>query len=187
MFRPAVLIVLALGLPGCAAVSVPGDPASPFSVVPEGTIVELHRPVPIPPGRARAWFQRGRLVAGHDWYHPACNLEVRTLDRDAVQTVQPGSFRVRRVQQMLETVGHDKRPSVDGVIAVRTRLADGGDWGGGPTYVQLGYHLWLESREQPNVLRITCLGARDLAFEALPPGISDIREAFGEVATLRLP
>jgi len=50
-----------------------------------------------------------------------------------------------------------------------------------------GYHLWLESEEQPDVLRMTCKGAFSTTWDVRPPSLDDLRIVFGEVATLHLP
>ena len=49
-----------------------------------------------------------------------------------------------------------------------------------------GYHLWLESSSQPNVMRLTCRGVIDIPWQARRPSIAEIRAALGEIATLSL-
>jgi hypothetical protein len=58
---------------------------------------------------------------------------------------------------------------------------------GGVMGMWRGYHLWLESEEQPDVLRMTCMGAFARVWEVRPPSLEDLRVVFGEVATVHLP
>jgi hypothetical protein len=172
---------VALVLSGCALFEVEPDTASPFYAVPEGSVLELHQPITILPGTTRVWLQRGRVAAGQDWWYPACNLEVNTLDRERAQTVVPGRFGVVRVQ-WLEYAELKTTPVAAMPVALRA------DYNGGSvTWIWLGYHLWLSSAEQPDVRQLTCVGVYSLPFEARPPSIDQIREALGTVATLHLP
>ena len=183
MMRPILLLLLAvLILSGCALVEVEPDPASPFYPVPEGSVLEIHQPITIPAGRTRVWLQRGRVVAGQDWWHPACNLEVNTLDRERSRTVEPGRFEVIRVQGMDDFA----RQQIPAGGVMNAGLYAGYDTGGN-TWMWRGHHLWLSSAEQPDVLRLTCVGVYARAHEVRPPSIEQIREALGPVASLRLP
>ncbi len=181
MFKVLLTMVLAAALSGCASLMGPADPASPFFAVPVGSVLVLHEPVQIPPERTRVWFQGGQATYGRNWYEPACNLEVNLLDRQNAQTVEPGRFTVRRVQQMMEMT--DLAPMGRPATAMRAASVDGD----GMSYLWLGFHLWLENPDQPNVLRLTCMGEYAAAWEVVPPSVNEIREALGEVASLELP
>lgn len=171
---------------GCATLDATKDPASPFFVIPVGSTIELHQPLEILPGTARVWFQRGRVVAGHDWYAPSCNLEVRTLDRERIQRVTPGMFVIRRVQQMEERVELSQPEIQLAALGLSGGLRVGGLDDGGMMGMWRGYHLWLESAEQPDVLRLTCMGVFADPWEVRPPDLDDLRGIFGAVATLHL-
>ena len=180
-------VLLAGTLLGCAAMEVTRDPASPFFVIPEGSLIELHQPLEIRAGSARIWLQRGRVAPGHDWYAPSCNLEIRTLDRERSQTVVPGTFVIRRVQQMEERV-ELRQPEVQlAALGFGGRLRVGDYDDGGMMGMWRGFHLWLESEEQPDVLRMTCMGTFADPLEVRPPSLQDLRVVFGEIATLHLP
>lgn len=183
MPRRFVFALVVLSLSGCALVEVEPDPASPFYAVPAGSVVELHRSITIRPGSTRVWLQRGQPGVGQDWWHPACNLEVNTLDRERAQTVAPGRFEVIRVQQMEDYARLQTPPMGAITVALRTDYGDDG----GVTWMWLGYHLWLRSAEQPDVRRLTCVGSYARPFEVRPPSIAQIREALGTVASLHLP
>jgi hypothetical protein len=49
-----------------------------------------------------------------------------------------------------------------------------------------GYHLWLDSPSQPNVMRLTCRGVIDEPWKARRPSIAEIRASLGTLATLKL-
>ncbi len=180
-------VLLASILSGCSALEATRNPASPFFVIPEGSVIELHQSLEIRPGTSRIWLQRGRVTAGHDWYAPGCNLEVRTLDRERSQTVTPGTFVIRRVQQMEERVERLQPETRLAAVGAGGGLRVGGLDDNGMMGMWRGYHLWLESEDQPHVLRITCMGVFALPWEVQPPGLDDLRVVFGEVATLHLP
>ena len=180
--KMVIAVLAALTLSACALLEVEPDTASPFYVVPEGSVLEIHQPLTIRAGTTRVWLQRGRAGAGQDWWHPACNLEVNTLDRERDQTIAPGRFEVVRVQPTQYTQLQTP-PAVAMPVAVRA-----GDYnGGGVTWTWLGQYLWLSSAEQPDVRRLTCVGVYSRPFEARQPSIDQIREALGTVATLHLP
>ncbi|MEW8693567.1 MAG: hypothetical protein AB2535_21245, partial [Candidatus Thiodiazotropha endolucinida] len=56
----------------------------------------------------------------------------------------------------------------------------------GSPMVTHGYHLWLSSEKQPDVMRMTCRGAFDDLSRSEPPSINEIREALGNIAELVL-
>ena len=174
--------LLALTLTACSTPTARQDVTSPYYKVPEDSLLELHQPVKIPPGTTRTWIQRGRAVSGFDRYWPSCNLEVGRLDRDQAQVIEPDRFVVRRSQFLREEVAGRMRP-----LRVASLRVAGMDDDGGHSMIFEGWHLWLESAEQPDVRRLTCRGAFADPWRAEPPSIEQIRAALGAVATLRLP
>ncbi len=172
----AAAVALAVGLGGCAPYVV-SNPASPYSVVPVGSVLVLHQDVTIPPGHARAYFQRGKLVTSTNEYVPQCQLEVRDV-RQAPQTVRAGRFVVSRLSQDVRAVADsgDFR-----LVRVRS-----GDDSGGPSMEMVAWKLWLQSRTQPNVMWLLCGGAFDDPYRAKPPGVDDIRNALGKIATIEM-
>jgi hypothetical protein len=184
MSRNVIVAFAALVLSGCASFEVPQDTTSPFYAVPEGSVLEIRQPITIRAGTTHVWLQRGSVSVGQDWWHPACTLEVNTLDRERAQTVAPGRFDVVRVQRMEEYAQLQTPPVAAAAMPVVLRA----DYSSGSvTWMWQGYHLWLSSAEQPDVRRLTCLGVYSVPISARPPSIDQIREALGAVASLHLP
>lgn len=148
-----------------------------------GSVLRLQRAVKIPQGRTRVFFHDGRpsIVASYD--SPVCGLEVRTLDRGSDQIVKPGEFRVKRVENFwTEIASRDSEP----VGIAQVRLVSYGGGSSSTPLIYQGYHLWLDSAEQPDVLRLTCIGLFSEMWEAKPPTLEEIEASLGSVATLEL-
>lgn len=179
-YRTPLIAAVAFSLAGCGLTHVEEDPDSPYYKVSEGAVLELHRPVDIRPGSTRIWFVRGHVVPGRDWYATSCSLEINTLDRTGVQTVEPGRFEVTRVQLTSDNMAKE---------APRVHVAaTGGQFYPAveQNWMWSGYHLWLDSAEQPDVRQMTCKGVFGAPKDALPPSINEIRTALGDHATLHL-
>ncbi len=156
--------------------SVPGD----WIEIPAGSALRLHQPVQIPPGRTRAFFTAGRASGASQ--DATCALEVRRLDPAAIQTVAPARFAITRVQDYVALVSKADRPP-DEDRHVRFQLASHGDSGGAPM-IRFGYHFWLDERQDPNVMRLTCLGRHDEPASTRPPTLVEIQAVLGDQATL---
>ena len=55
-----------------------------------------------------------------------------------------------------------------------------------PSDIFRGYHFWLRSGTQPDVIRMTCRGALAPPWDAIPPSYQEMNDTLGEYATLRL-
>lgn len=168
--------MVAVALSGCQPYAIK-NPASPYSIVPVGSVIVLHRNVTIPAGRTRAYFQRGALVDYTDDYVPQCQLEVSRL-LQVPQTVRPGRFVVTKIAEEVRNVA-----DVDRFRFVLTR---GDNGGGGPSLEMVARKLWLHSDKQPDVMWLLCGGAFDMPFRAQPPGVDVIRRTLGAFATVEL-
>ncbi len=140
----------------------------------------LHRAVTIPPQRARIYIQNGRVVGtSFDSYQVSCSLEVRTLS-DRPQVVEPDTFVVNRVQAFFEEVAASGwRPAQVAGVGLA-----GADVDSGPSDLFRGWHFWLHSPRQPQVLRLTCRGVFAAPWEAEPPTFEEMAAALGPVASL---
>lgn len=171
-----LLAAVAIAVSSCQPYAVK-NPASPYSIVPVGSVIVLHRDVTIPAGRTHVYFQRGKLVASTDDYVPQCRLEVSQL-LQVPQTVHPGRFVVTRIAEEVSNVAEIGR--------LRFVLTRGGDDDGGPSMEMVAWKLWLHSDTQPDVMWLLCGGAFDMPFWAQPPGVDAIRRALGTFATVEL-
>ncbi len=172
----------ALFLSACGPL-VSDDPGSPYSQVPVGSSLSLHRTMEFPPGRTRVFFQNGEETERFDHYAPSCNLEIRKLDAEAIQYVAPAVYKVSRLQRHFEEVVRKGRP-IQLAMAGTQMLAMGMD--GGNMRIYDGYHLWLEG-EDDNLMRLTCRGIYAEMQDARPPSVNEIRTALGELMSLEFP
>ena len=179
--RFLTILFATLLLAGCTA-QVRKDTASPYYPVPGGSTLKINRMIEIPPPRTRHFLQNGKVSGHFDHYTPNCNIEVYKRDDLAVQYVQPGEYRISRVQQTREEVVRTRLPQLAALGAPSMLLASKGD---GNASIYLGYHLWLEGPD-PNVMRLSCRGAFADPSEAYPPSIDQIRQALGEIMFLEL-
>ncbi|AFL75606.1 hypothetical protein [Thiocystis violascens] len=178
LFRYTTICLAALLLGACQTLvreSVPGK----WVELPPGSALRLNQPIQIPPGRTRAYLTSGRSSATD----ASCMIEVRRLDPDERQTIQAGRYGITRVQDYVALVSVDRPPGAGG--KVRFQLASHGDSGGSPM-VRFGYHFWLDARQDPNLMRLTCLGRHDEPAATRPPTLVEIQAVLGDQATLEL-
>jgi hypothetical protein len=176
-----VLAATLLVLSACQTLlreSVPGE----WVEIPAGSTLTLHQPVRIPPGRTRAGLtsSQARGVASEG---TSCVIEVRRLDQESSQLVAAGRYRITRVQDYVALVS-GLMPDTD-ARTIRFQLASHGD-SGGSQMVRFGYHFWLDDGQDPNLMRMTCLGRLDDPAATRPPTLAEIRALLGELGTLEL-
>jgi hypothetical protein len=172
-------ITLLLLLSACTqSYMVSDNLAYPYNLPPVGSKVVLMQRVAIEPGTTRTFLQRGMPMplGDFDRYRANCNLEVDGLS-DRVQQIEPDTFVVKKVQRLTTEVVRKPEPKPSLIPVELDR---------GSPIVTHGYHLWLSSEKQPDVMRLTCRGAFDDLSRAEPPSIDEIREALGEIAQLVL-
>lgn len=174
--------LLALGVAGCTSLG-PFELSSPYWLPPVGSEVALKQALEVPPQSARVFLQQGRVVAksGVNQFLPNCNFEVSQVFEDSSQTIQPDTFRVRRVGRQSEEVVQ-RAPAQYAALY----LARGG-MDGGTSPIIHAVHLWLESAKQPQVRRLSCRGAVDDPPKAKPPTGEEIFQALGDIVVLRVP
>jgi hypothetical protein len=157
------------------------DETSPRSRVGVGSQFILHQVLHVPAGHARVFLQDGQVVAKAklERYQPHCNIEVRTVSRGA-SYIEPDTFSVTAVME-------DDAEVVRGPQWRRyaSLLFSGGDWDS----VMLSRFVrhTLHSSRQPEVMYLTCHGGFDEPWRVEAPSISEIRQALGELVTLKLP
>lgn len=147
-----------------------------------GYRLTLNKPLTISPGQARVFLQEGRAFAsGLDEYQPHCSFEVRHLS-DSPQIIHADTFVVSRIQTLIEEVVQYQPV----MLAALGSLTLGADIDSSPSDIFRGYHFWLRSDHQPNVLRMTCRGALAPPWDAYPPTHAEIEYAISHIATLEL-
>ncbi len=153
-----------------------------YSAEDSGWSLVLHKSLTVAGDNTRVFLQEGRMLPslGFDQYRPACNLEVRSLAPQP-RRIEPGSFVVNRIQPLREEVA-SWRP----VMLASLTLA-GAEVDHSPADIFLGYHFWLSSEAQPDVLRMTCRGVFAEPWEAEYPTLEEIAVALGDYATLQGP
>ncbi len=146
-----------------------------YSVTPGATFA-LHNEVTIPPDQTSVYFQDGKLGASRDVdiYIPNCKFELYTISEKA-RVVNPDTFRVIRIVDQLEAVSIDT-PTYAGLGMLS------GDYPSHFTWVTM---MYLESKIQPDVYRMSCMRWDWLVMgEYL--SINEMRRALGDHFTLTL-
>ncbi|WP_456375121.1 hypothetical protein [Thiolapillus sp.] len=140
----------------------------------------LKKPLTVSADNTRVFLQDGQMLPslGFNQYKPACNLEVRQLSSQ-VRTIEPDTFVINRIQPLREEVA-SWRP----VQLVSLRLANAAV-DTSPADIFLGYHFWLHSDKQPDVLRMTCRGVFAEPWEAEYPTLEEIAFVLGAYADLQ--
>jgi hypothetical protein len=174
----ALMIGLLLALGGCASLESP-NPASPYYAYPPGWIVQLNRPLTIPPGSATVRLQYGQVVPrnGVQEQDPYCVVELNTV-RDQAQTLRPGRFQVWKVSRSISVIGMAASP----LREARWVVEDDS-----PTFLYYKTEFRLRDPAQPDLRGMTC------AWNQMAPGnrglmrhltLDEIRGALGSWMTL---
>lgn len=202
MRQMLLVLPLATALGACHGTPLPYE-ESPYSVIPAGAQLTLHRDLTIPAGWARLYIQGGgpRPYSDVNPYHPHCRLEVERV-REVPQTVKADVFRVEKVvyEELPWPAGGGSflpasvpRAGLIGAVGIEARedlgrgayiagsfgVADGSSpW----TYAT---HFRLRSERQPEVRRLTCQHWNDPTL-AVHLTIRQIRETLGDLFTLEI-
>jgi hypothetical protein len=175
-----IATLLALLLTACSQHYLVNDDFDyPYNLPPVGSTLVLKKPITVPAGETRIFLQHGKLYrkADFDRYEASCSLELRKL-ADQPRRIEPDSFLVSRVQRLTQEVVQTGQPR-------RGLLKVAWDEGGKPMVVR-GYHLWLGSARQPDVMRMTCRGYFNDINRADPPSLNDVIRSLGDYAELIL-
>jgi hypothetical protein len=175
----SILILIAMSLSACSSnLQTPVDSSSPYYRLPVGSKVVLKQDLAVPPGRTRLFLQQGQtmMLGDFDRYLANCNFEISSLS-EASQTIQSQQFTVSKVEDlMVEVVQQDSQQ-----LFLKVGMDDSAT-----PMVTRGYHFWLSSAHQSDVIRLSCRGAFDDMWAALPPTLEEIRHAVGDLIELQL-
>lgn len=183
----AILAISMLVLAACSKSVAVRDAVGRQSRQLQGADLVVNSPLPVMAGKARIFVQDGSVSGGdggffsrsYDQYRPHCAFEIRSVSHNGF-TIQPDTFKITRVQGSMQQVVQ-RRP----VQLAALHLAGGFDGGMGGGAYHEGYHFWLESDRQPEVMRMSCYGAYAQFPDLRPPTLQEVTQALGAVATLR--
>jgi len=177
MNRYTLLLLVVLAIFSCQTVAAT-DPA--YIIPTAGSVVKLKRSLVVEGGRVKVYLQRGEVVRRWDLdhYYPSCNFELFKL-RQRPTTIRPGSFSVVRTVRDIDYMVQSDMPQ-------RAVLNHVSSDGGGLSMIIHVVHMYIKLSRQPNVYKLTCRSWQAHPHEAKEPNIADMREALGNVASIRL-
>jgi len=202
LFSAPVRFSLLLTLLSLSACSL--TPPKSMMDVQAGYTFTLKKPVTVPAHDARAFIQDGQITTHHGFnrYEQHCELEVKDLSRKP-QVIQPGTFTITKVRIDSEAIASRQTPTVFYAmndinpypnqtlrdLPAHVNLADNDGGAGIDPTMDLVY-LYLESKTQPNILRLTCAGSLSRGNPLDAPRsqrpqqkqINQILGSYGEVA-----
>ena len=147
----------------------------------QGGLLVLEKPLQVGAGRARVFIQDGRARVGYnvDEYDTQCNFDIFSIDHQGV-AIEPDTFLISRVQLLWESIVL-ARP----VQVASLQLAGFDGDADGVSASFMGYHFWLDSPRQPQVMRMTCHGTYAEPADLRPPTLQEIRDTLGDIARLQ--
>jgi len=168
-------LFLLFGLTAC--VSHPYDEHSEFTRIPPGSTLKLNQSIDIAPNSLSVFMQYGRIkpYSAINKYYPHCKFELYTLSENA-RTVLPDTFKIVRV--MDETDMSALRPAMYASLLTVDGSSDGGS-----SIVSFTTSMYLKSKTQSDVYRLTCMHWDDLN-ESRYLSIAEMRKAMGKIFTL---
>ena len=171
---PFILALFTLLLGGCNSLFT-----APSNDLDAGYRVVLNKPLTIAPEVTRVFLQAGEAFPqyGLNEYEPHCSFEVRKL-LPQPQTIEPDTFVVTRVQRLIEEVVWLKPVQLASLQLARSAVDSS------PSDIFEGYHFWLYSEKQPNVLRMTCRYIFTEPWNSRPPTLDEMLFALGGYATI---
>ena len=152
---------------------------APSNDLDSGYRVVLNKKLTIVPEVTRVFLQAGEAFPqyGLNEYEPHCSFEVRKL-LPQPQTIEPDTFVVTRVQRLIEEVVW-LRPVQLAALELARSAVDSS-----PSDIFEGYHFWLYSETQPNVLRMTCRYIFTEPWNSRPPTLDEMLFALDGYATI---
>jgi hypothetical protein len=182
MPKSLVAVAMLILLSACQQMPVK-DEESPYSRIPTGSSITLERKLPVPAGHSRVFLQYGEVVAKVklEKYQPHCNFEVRQVSTGE-SVIEPDSFSVTALIEDEEEVVQQQAPRQLASLYSDLSLG-GGDMV--PLLSRFVRHT-LHSTRQPDVMYLTCHGGFSEPWQVKTPGVSDIRQVLGDIATVKL-
>ncbi len=179
-----LFLSLFLLISACAPIVPERSPTSPYYAPPQGSRLELLKPIDIPANDVSVWIQDGETTSywSADRYRPFCKFEMWSkVDRS--RTIQPDTFIIERVSRNERAVRRDEPVRL---AATLRRTGTGSDDGGGPMAYIMSTEMFLDSPRQPDVYRLTCQQWGDVNFPKHVT-IDEMRQTLQGVFSLELP
>lgn len=174
-----IALAATLFLVGCQRSSTVRDAEINRWVLLDGAQLHVRQPLPVAAERARVFIQDGAVRGGFNNYKTHCAFEIESIDHDGVM-IEPDTFQIVRVQHSLVRVVQ-AQPR----IYASLRFAFVGLGGGGSSSYHEGYHFWVYSERQPEVMRMSCYGVYAQPYELEAPTLAEIRDALGGLAEIQ--
>ncbi len=174
-----ILLICPMLLVGCQpAYLQDGRPNenSPYFAVPVGSKLVLHRELTILPYSRHVFFQHGKAMPFYqvNEFIGYCALALHA-QRKVPQTVKPDSFVVTRIYR-------EHLYQLAGAPLLLAQVVDTND---GETWHVLATQMDLQSKNQPDVIGMTC-AAWGLPQELSNVTVGSIRKSLGDIVTLAL-
>ncbi|MBT8129592.1 MAG: hypothetical protein HKO86_06835 [Gammaproteobacteria bacterium] len=174
--KPAIGVLVVVLLTACESSQTVRDEDSQYYSVPLGSTFALNTGITIQPDNTSVYLQFGNIetVGNIDFYKPHCKFELYTISEQARQ-VEPDTFTVTRIV--------DQREDVSLEWPRYAALAMGGY--DGPVHLTYSTTMYLDSKMQPDVFRMTCK-RWDWPATGEYLSINEMRQALGDYFTLTL-
>ncbi len=174
----AMAALAALAITACDNRQLVKDQDSPFYSIPVGSRFTLNRELTIQPDHTSVFLQNGDPAADSnvDFYKPHCIFELFSISNKA-RVVRPDTFVVTKIVDQSEDVA-TSWPTF-------AALGMGIVFGDGPVHLTFSTTMYLESRIQPDVYRLTCQ-RWDWPNIGEYLSINEMRQALGDYFTLIL-
>jgi hypothetical protein len=165
-------------LAACGNSQVVKDEDSQFYSIPPGSTFKLNNEITIQPDNTSVYLQNGKPAADAeiDFYKPHCVFELYTIS-DSARVVKPDSFVITKIV--------DQREDVSLASPTYAALGMGFVLGDGPVHLTYSTTMYLESKIQPDVYRMTCK-RWDWPNIGEYLSINEMRQALGDYFTLTL-
>jgi hypothetical protein len=174
--KPAIGVLVVILLTACESSQTVRDEDSQFFSVPLRSTFTLHTEITIQPDNTSVYLQFGNIepVGNIDFYKPHCKFELYTISEQARQ-VRPDTFTVTRIVDQSEDVSLEWPR----YAAMAMGAYDG------PVHLTFSTTMYLDSKMQPDVFRMTCK-RWDWPATGEYLSINEMRQALGDYFTLTL-
>ena len=155
--------------------------------IPVGSKVVVHQPLAIAAGKARVYFQHGKMLNRiEDTYDPYCYFSMKRprAEMQSSASISPATFTVTKQYRRKEQTA---QRGIRLASSVSVGIGVGSNWWlarneGGPQ--NLNHYLRLEPSDQPQVSALVC-GIFAEPQERTSPSIEEMAQALGEFATIK--